>query len=163
SSDLEEALRRSANYGAGGKPSGAWAKVLRSYLLWEAAERGSVDAVRSVAAGFWGRTNTQFAEHTQDLSDALLVRTANRLSGYVSAELLGWLSEVRTGNSSQSEWLLNRFSRVAAHPPVQDATAVAAAEASIQQLEHETQGDPEWVSQRQFINEEFAGPNTQRL
>jgi hypothetical protein len=163
SSDLQEALRRSANYGAGGKPSGAWAKVLRSYLLWEAAERGSVDAVRSVAAGFWGRTHSEFLEHTQDLSDALLVRAAKRLSGDVRAEALGWLGELRTENSSQSEWVLDRFSRVAAPPPVQDDAAVAAVQASIQQLEHETKGDPEWVSQRQFINEEFAGQNTQRL
>jgi hypothetical protein len=106
-------LRRSANYGAGGKPSGAWAKVLRSYLLWEAAERGNVDAVRSVAAGFWGRTQSQFLEHTQDLSDALLVRAAKRLSDGVRAEAFGWLGELRTEDSSQTESVFDRFSRVA--------------------------------------------------
>jgi Domain of unknown function (DUF4062) len=163
SSDLPEALRRSANYGAGGKPSGAWAQVLRSYLLWEAAERGSVNTVRSMAAGFWRRTHTEFAEHTQDLSDALLVRAAKRLSGGVRAEALGWLGQLRTEGSSQLERIFDRFSSDAATPPARDDAAVAAVEASIQQLEHETQDDPEWVSQRQFINEEFSGQNTQRL
>jgi hypothetical protein len=160
-SDLEEALHRSANYGAEGKPSGAWAKVLRSYLVWEAAERGSVETVRSVAAGFWGR-QTEIIEHTQHLADALLIRATKRLSG-VRAEALGWLDELRKGSSSQDEWVLDRFWEHVTASPVQDENAVAAVEASIQQLERETKSDPEWVSQKQFINEEFAGQNTARL
>ncbi len=163
SADLDEALRRSASYGAGGKPSGAWAKVLRSYLLWEAAERGSVDAVRSVAAGFWGHTHSDFIEHTQDLADALLVRAAKHISGDVRAEALGWLMELRKESFPQHEVVLDRFWAYGEASPAPDDQALAAAQTTILQLERETQDDPEWVSQRQFIDEEFAGYNTQRL
>lgn len=163
SSDLDEALRRSANYGAGGKPSGAWAKVLRSYLLWEAAERGKVEAVRSVAAGFWGRAHSEYVEHTQDLADALLVRAAKCLSRDVRGEALGWLVELRRESYPQHEMVLDRFWAYGNVSPTPDDQALAAALTTIRQLESETQDDPEWVSQRQFIDEELAGYNTQRL
>jgi hypothetical protein len=158
--DYKRALQQASHYGVSPTPHGYWAQVLQLYLAWEAAEQGDVQVAEKVMLSVehlpyvWGN----------ELSDALLVRTARTLGGATgnARNAQTWLTQ--SGVGQNADFLLAEYALAQPLDPAWRQMQLSELNRQLADFSMlVAEGDPEAFSVIPLLDEELVGEHAANL